>query len=327
MNSTNLISTIPLLQVQDLKTYFPVTGGFLRRITGYVKAVNQVSLVVYPQQMVAVVGESGCGKSTLGQSILGLIRPTAGQIWMHQKELLIQNPKSWTPFRKDFQIIFQDPYSSLNPRHTIYEIISEPLVTHRQCLKSELRDRVVFLLEKVGLNADAMHRYPHEFSGGQRQRINIARVIGIRPQLIICDEMVASLDVSVQAQILELLLQLKRDFELALLFISHDLTLVQAVTDWVHVMYLGKIVESGPVEQVFGSPLHPYTQALLEAIPTFDRKRKPKPLEGSVPSPVNLPPGCAFASRCSRAQAQCMTAIPPLLSSEHHSVACFFPLH
>jgi oligopeptide/dipeptide ABC transporter ATP-binding protein len=315
-----------LLEVKGLKTYFPVTGGVFRKTTGHVKAVNDVSLEVAPGEVVSVVGESGCGKSTLGYSILGLTPPTEGEIALSGRQLDISRPSAWDPFRKDFQIIFQDPYTSLNPRHTVFEILSEPLRVHGLHPVRRLPEAVAALLEKVGLSSDYMHRFPHAFSGGQRQRIGIARAIGLNPKLLICDEVVAALDVSVQAQIIQLLMDLKDDLGLSLLFISHDLSLVKAISDRVLVMYLGKIVESAKAEDLFSHPRHPYTAALLESIPTLDRNRRPKLLGGEIPSPVNLPPGCSFAGRCPRVQERCRRDTPALMPAAESMAACFYPV-
>ncbi len=315
-----------LLEVRNLKTWFPVTGGVFRKTVGHVKAVNDVSFSIDPGEVVAVVGESGCGKSTLGYSVLGLVPPTEGEIRLRGRGVDVRSPSAWDAYRKDFQIIFQDPYTSLNPRHTVFELLAEPMRVHKVCPPRELRDRVAMLLGKVGLPADYMQRFPHAFSGGQRQRIGIARALSLDPKLIVCDEVVAALDVSVQAQIIRLLMDLKDEFGLSLLFISHDLSLVKAISDRVLVMYLGKIVESAPAADLFAAPRHPYTAALLESIPTLDRARRPKLLGGEIPSPVNLPPGCAFAGRCARAQDRCRKETPVLLPAAASEAACFFPI-
>ncbi|MEO7424299.1 MAG: oligopeptide/dipeptide ABC transporter ATP-binding protein [Fibrobacteria bacterium] len=326
----------PLLEVKGLKTWFPVTGGVLRKTVGHVKAVNDVSFTIGAGEVVSVVGESGCGKSTLGYSLLGLVQPTAGTLNLAGHSIDIGKPSAWNAYRRDFQIIFQDPYTSLNPRHTVFEILAEPLRAHGLCPAGQLPERVAGLLERVGLSADYMHRFPHAFSGGQRQRIGIARALGLSPKLIVCDEVVAALDVSVQAQIIHLLMDLKAELGLSLLFISHDLSLVKAISDRVLVMYLGRIVEAASAAELFAHPRHPYTAALLESIPTLDRARKPKLLGGEIPSPVNLPAGCAFASRCTRVQDRCRRESPPLMAhatlsmaDAAHNVsesACFFPI-
>ncbi len=324
-----------LLEVKGLKTFFPVTGGVFRKTIGHVKAVNDVTFSMRPGEVLSVVGESGCGKSTLGYSILGLTPPTEGSIAFSGRDLAIDRPSAWNPYRKDFQIVFQDPYTSLNPRHTVFEILAEPMRVHGICSPRDLPAAVAALLEKVGLSADYMHRFPHAFSGGQRQRIGIARAIGLKPKLLVCDEVVAALDVSVQAQIIRLLMDLKTELGLSLLFISHDLSLVKAISDRVLVMYLGKIVESAPADDLFAHPRHPYTAALLESIPTLDRAKRPKLLGGEIPSPVNLPPGCAFAGRCPRAQERCRKESPALFATSGEALhdanaasraACFYPV-
>ncbi len=316
----------PLLDAQGLKTWFPVLGGVFRKTIGHVKAVNDVSFSMHAGEVLSVVGESGCGKSTLGYSILGLTPPTGGKLALMGRPIALGSPSAWNPFRKDFQIVFQDPYTSLNPRHTVFEILAEPLRTHGICATGEIPDRVAYLLGKVGLSPDYMHRFPHAFSGGQRQRIGIARAIGLNPKLIVCDEVVAALDVSVQAQIIQLLMDLKSEMGLSLLFISHDLSLVKAISDRVLVMYLGKIAEEASARDLFAHARHPYTAALLESIPTLDRGRRPKLLGGEIPSPVNLPPGCAFAGRCAHARDRCRQETPELLAAGLSRAACFYPM-
>jgi oligopeptide/dipeptide ABC transporter ATP-binding protein len=315
-----------LLEVRNLKTWFPVVGGVFRSTMGHVKAVNDVTFSMGEGEVLSVVGESGCGKSTLGYSILGLTPPTAGSLSLAGKSIDMASPSAWSPFRKDFQIVFQDPYTSLNPRHTVFEIIGEPMRKHGICSSKELPDAVAALLAKVGLSADYMHRFPHAFSGGQRQRIGIARAIALKPKLIVCDEVVAALDVSVQAQIIQLLMSLKDELGLSLLFISHDLSLVKAISDRVLVMYLGKIVEEARAADLFAKPRHPYTAALLESIPTLDRSRRPRLLGGEIPSPVNLPPGCSFAGRCPRVQDRCRKESPVLAQADQSRAACYFPI-
>ncbi len=317
-----------IVSVNNLKTWFPLRAGLLKRITGYVKAVNNVSFEVGKSEIFALVGESGSGKSTLAYSLLGLTLPTAGEIYLTGKPINIKKSSSWKPFRKDFQIVFQDPYTSLNPRHTVFEILSEPMIVHGLCGKREARDWVVELLNKVELSADYLNRYPHAFSGGQLQRLGIARAISLNPKLMVCDEVVASLDVSVQAQILQLLIQLKRELGLSLVFISHDLAVVKAISDRIGVMYLGRIVESASTRDLFNRTRHPYTKALIEAIPTADTsgKNRPKVLEGEIPSPVDLPVGCYFAGRCPCAKTDCLETYPDFTSEGTHSWACFHPL-
>jgi oligopeptide/dipeptide ABC transporter ATP-binding protein len=310
----------------NLKTFFPITGGIFHKVQGYVKAVNDVTLDVKKGEIVSIVGESGCGKSTLGLSLLGLIPPTSGKIFLANKPIDIKRAASWKPFRKDFQIIFQDPFTSLNPRHTVYRILSEPLLHHKIYSKKNVREGVAALLEKVGLSPDHMGRFPHAFSGGQRQRIAIARAICIHPKMIVCDEIVSALDVSIQAQIIHLLMALKNEMALSLLFITHDLSLMKVISDKIYVMYLGKILESEPTKDLFENPQHPYTQALLNSIPTLNRSRRPRILGGEVPSPVNLPRGCIFKSRCPYARDRCGESHPDLTAKNNGRVACYYPL-
>ncbi len=315
-----------ILETKQLSTFFPIKGGILHKVRNFIKAVNDVTLEVNDGEIISVVGESGCGKSTLGLSVLGLVPVTSGDIYLVDKRIDIRKPKSWNPFRKDFQIVFQDPFTSLNPRHTIYRILSEPLLVHNIYSKKEIRDGVADLLEQVGLSPDYMERFPHVFSGGQRQRIAIARAIGVRPRMIVCDEVVSALDVSVQAQIINLLMELRKKMGLTLLFITHDLSLVKAISDRVYVMYLGKILETESSGVLFETPQHPYTEALLHSIPTLDRNRKPQILKGEVPSPVNLPAGCLFQSRCLYSREVCGKRHPDLISRHNGLVACYYPL-
>ena len=301
-------------------------AGVFHKVTNYLKAVNDVTLKVEEGEIVAVVGESGCGKSTLGLSVLGLVPATSGEVFLSGNPIDIKNPGAWKPYRKDFQVIFQDPFTSLNPRHTIYRILSEPLLVHKISTKKTVKDGVANLLDQVGLSPDYTHRFPHAFSGGQRQRIAIARSIGISPRMIMCDEVTSALDVSVQAQIIQLLLELKTRMGLSLLFITHDLSLVKAISDRIYVMYLGKIVESEPTKELFTNPQHPYTEALLKSIPTLDRKKRPQIIKGEVPSPLNLPPGCIFESRCPYTKNRCKENHPDLLPRNNGQVACYYPL-
>ncbi len=320
MNSTQLV------KIKHLKTWFPTYGGVLRHITGYVKAVDDVSLHVNTGEILSIVGESGCGKSTLGYSVLGLIKPTDGQVLLKGQQIQIKKQNAWKPFRKEFQIIFQDPQTSLNPRHTVFEILAEPMVVHKICKRKQVKEKAAELLEIVGLSPDYLDLYPHAFSGGQRQRLGIARAISLKPKLIVCDEVVASLDVSVQAQILHLLMELKETLGLSLIFISHDLSVVKAISDRIAVMYLGKIVETASSDALFNTPKHPYTKALLEAVPITDTsgKKRPKVLAGEISSPVNLPKGCYFAGRCPRVQEQCYKNYPNISSKNGHSWTCFY---
>ncbi len=316
------------LRTHSLKTWFPVRGGIFQKTIGHIRAVDDVSISVGSGEIVSIVGESGCGKSTLGNSIIGLVKPTAGDIFLQGQKLDTQKAKSWLHFRKDFQIIFQDPYSSLNPRHTLYEILAEPMLFHKVCTKKTVRDKVAGLLSQVGLSADYMDRFPHAFSGGQRQRISIARALGLNPKVLICDEIVSALDVSVQAQIIHLLLELKNTFNLSLLFIAHDLSLVKAISDRIYVMYFGKVVETSNSAGLFGSPRHPYTRALINSVPTLNKKRPPISLKGEVPSMLTPLPGCSFYTRCVNRTSRCAGSSPALISlGEGESVcACFNPL-
>ena len=316
----------PLLSAKKLSAYFPITGGLMKKTVGHVRAVHEVSLEVNSGEVVALVGESGCGKSTLGFSLLGLTPPTSGEIELLGNPINIHKTSSWKPYRKDFQIVFQDPYTSLNPRLTVFELLSEPLIAHGLVPRLKLREAAADLLRQVGLSPDILDRFPHAFSGGQRQRLCIARALGLKPKLLVCDEVVSALDVSVQAQIVNLLLDLKKDHNLSLLFITHDLSLVRSIADRVLVMYLGNIVETATAGDLFNAPRHPYTRALMDSIPTLDRGKRPKPLEGELPSSSNPPPGCTFAGRCPRAFDRCRVEKPELVADGNRSVACFDPL-
>jgi oligopeptide/dipeptide ABC transporter ATP-binding protein len=309
----------PILATENLRMYFPVKGGIFRRAVASCKAVDGVSLTIQPGETLGLVGESGCGKSTLGKSIARLYEPTGGSIKFEGNELAGLSRRQLKPFRREIQMIFQDPYESLNPRHTVGAIIEEPFVIHNMGTRVERRQWVAELLDKVGLHESAAGRYPFEFSGGQRQRIGIARALALKPRLLICDEPVSALDVSIQSQILNLLMELQRDLGLSYLFISHDLAVVKHISDRIAIMYLGKIVELGDSEAIYKNPRHPYTKALLSAIPVPDPTYVPdrQILEGDVPSPIDPPPGCAFAPRCPvKASAECETRVPELVEVE-----------
>lgn len=288
-----------LLRVDRLKKYFPVKGGVLMRAKAQLKAVDEVSLAIYPGETLGLVGESGCGKSTLGKCICRLYEPTGGDIYFRENCITHLNSRNLKPYRRDIQMIFQDPAESLNSRHSIGDILEEPFIVHGMGDAAKRRKEVARLLDIVGLPASAANRFPFEFSGGQRQRIGIARSIALNPKLIVCDEPVSALDVSVQSQILNLMLDLQREFNLSYLFIAHDLAVVKHISERIAIMYLGKIVELGPADLIFSNPLHAYTKALISAIPVPNpgAKRDRILLQGDVPSPINPPPGSAFAHR------------------------------
>ena len=305
-----------LLQVADLQTHYQTARGLL-------KAVDGVSFQIAPGESVGLVGESGCGKSTLGKAILGLAPVTGGVVRFDGREVSRLAGRARAPFRRRMQMIFQDPYGSLNPRHSIGEILGAPLAVHGLGNAAERQQKVERLLAKVGLPADSIHRYPHEFSGGQRQRIGIARALILGPDLVVCDEPVSALDLSVQAQIINLLVSLKGEFGLSFLFISHDLSVVRYFSDRVLVMYLGVIVESAMARQLWRRPLHPYTQALIAAVPDPARRRQAAPLAGDLPGPQDIPPGCRFHPRCALASARCRIEAPlPRVLAPGHQVAC-----
>lgn len=314
-----------LLNVDHLKQYFPIKGGILGRTVNHVKAVDDISFQIYEGETLSIVGESGCGKSTTGRAILRLDEPTSGSIHFKEKDLLSLGKKEMRKIRKDLQVIFQDPFASLNPRQTIGQILGEALAIQNVVPKEERKARIEELLGHVGLRPEAMERYPHEFSGGQRQRVGIARALAVDPKLIICDEAVSALDVSIQAQVLNLLKSLQKKFSLTFLFISHDLGVVRHISDRVMVMYLGKIVEIADKKSIFENPQHPYTRALLSAIPVPNpvHQRERIILTGDVPSPINPPSGCRFHTRCPFAIDICKTQAPELkISEQNHQVAC-----
>ncbi len=319
-----------LIDVKGLKVHFPIKGGILGRTVANVKAVDGVDLFVRSGETLGLVGESGCGKSTTGRAILQLIRPTAGSVNFDGVELTKLSKDQVRKKRAEMQMVFQDPFGSLDPRYTVGQIISEPLENFKRGNRNEIRDEVTRLLEVVGLNPYYVNRFPHEFSGGQRQRIGIARALALRPKLVVADEPVSALDVSIQAQVLNLMKDLQGDFGLTYLFVAHNLSVVKHISDRVAVMYLGRVVELAKSEDLYEMPLHPYTQALLSAIPVPDpdieSRRKRIILEGDVPSPVNPPSGCNFHPRCWKAQQICREVIPPLEEKQfNHYAACHFP--
>jgi len=314
-----------LLKIEGLKKYFPIQGGIFSKTVGYVQAVDGVSFHVDKGEIMGLVGESGCGKTTVGRLILRLYEPTAGEIYFEGANISKLSGHEMRNARKILQIIFQDPYGSLNPRMTIGDIIGEPLLIHNIAKGKEREQRVADILETVGMSPRYMKRYPHEFSGGQRQRIGIARALALNPKLIVCDEPVSALDVSIQAQVINLLEDLQGKFGFTYLFIAHDLSVIKHISDRVAVMYLGKIVELANTEELYGNPLHPYTEALLSAVPIPDPSlnRKRIVLEGDVPSPINPPSGCHFRTRCKYAKKICIEEEPPLIElARGHYVAC-----
>ena len=318
-----------LLDVDNLKMHFPIYGGILRRRTGTVYAVDGVSFQVKAGETLGLVGESGCGKTTAGRSIIKLHKPTAGNVFFDGKNVLKLGREELRQMRRDLQMIFQDPFESLNSRHTVGDIIQEPFVIHRIGTVEEQKDRVSKILDRVGLARNVRDRFPHEFSGGQRQRIGIARAIALRPKMIVCDEPVSALDVSIQSQILNLLLDLQKELRLTYLFIAHDLAVVKHVSDRIAVMYLGRIVEYADADRLYKTPMHPYTMALISAIPVPDptAKSKRQVLYGDVPSPIHPPSGCRFHTRCPYVIERCRVEEPVLLptaaaAGNAHQVAC-----
>lgn len=314
-----------ILQANALKKYFPIKKGFFMREVGQVKAVEDVDLVIYRGETLGLVGESGCGKSTLGRSLIRLYEPTSGSIQFDGEDFLNLKGEHLRKKRRDFQMIFQDPYASLDTRMTVGQIVEQPFKIHGLLSKTERELRVKQLLELVGLKASHVNRYPHEFSGGQRQRISIARAISLNPKLIICDEPVSALDVSIQAQVLNLLKDLQDQLKLTYLFISHDLSVIEHTCDRIAVMYLGRIVEIGTREELFKNPRHPYTRALMSSIPVIGqgKKKMHKILSGEIPSPINPPSGCAFHPRCSFKIKECSEIIPQLRLAHTSSVSAF----
>lgn len=319
-----------LLEVNGLKMHFPVHGGLFYQQVATVFAVDGVSFTIEQGKTMGLVGESGCGKSTIGRTLLRLYEATEGEVTFEGQDITRLDARSLRDLRADMQMIFQDPYESLNPRHTVGSILEEPFVIHQLGNPVERRQKVLKLLDRVGMPADAMDKYPHEFSGGQRQRIGIARAIALEPKLIICDEPVSALDVSIQSQILNLLLELQQEMGLAYLFIAHDLAVIKHVSDRIAVMYLGRIVEIADSEALYANPLHPYTQALIASIPVPDPEQRKDfvPLKGEVPSPLNPPAHCHFVERCPYAQEICNKQTPSLVAvtndNKSHQVACHF---
>jgi oligopeptide/dipeptide ABC transporter ATP-binding protein len=315
-----------LLTVEDLKVHFPITRGLLGRTVGHVYAVDGVSFMLAEGETLGLVGESGCGKTTTGLSVMRLIEPTGGRIHFAGRDVTAMDQTQLRLLKRNIQVIFQDPYSSLDPRMTVNQIVAEPMIIHGVHTPAERRERVAFLLEKVGLTAEQGRRYPHEFSGGQRQRIGIARALALNPRLVIGDEPVSALDVSIQAQIINLLIELQAEFGLSYIIIAHDLAVVEHLCDRIAVMYLGKIVETADYGGIYRQPKHPYTQALLSAVPVADPdiKKQRILLSGDVPSPIQPPPGCAFHPRCWQRMERCSRETPQLKEvSGGHLAACF----
>jgi len=320
-------TAIPFLDIKGLKTHFPVEKGiFFRKTVATVKAVDGVDLELKQGEILGLVGESGCGKSTLGRTMLQLLEPTAGSVRLEGRELVGLRGSELRAARKDFQMIFQDPYASLNPRMTVYDTLAEAILAHKSVPKKQIPDKVAELMNKVGLSPRFIKKYPHEFSGGQRQRIAVARALAVEPRFLVADEAVSALDVSIQAQIINLLAKLSREMNLTLIFISHDLSVVKHIADRIAVMYLGRIVEIGPAESLFDDPQHPYTRALVSAVPVPDpdreRERQRILLPGDPPSPLNPPKGCTFHPRCPHAVEACNASFPAWSQQGDRQVAC-----
>lgn len=314
-----------ILKAESMQVYFPITKGVLARTVGHVQAVDGISFHLEKGETLGIVGESGCGKTTAGMALMGLTPPTGGKVWFEGKDMATLSRKEMNSLRRKMQLIFQDPYSSLNPRMTVNQILSDPMDVHSIYTGRERAARLAFLLETVGLSPEHGRRYPHEFSGGQRQRIGIARALALDPEVLIGDEPVSALDVSIQAQIINLLMDLKKDFDLSLIVISHDLAVVEYLCDRILVMYLGKIIEEAPYAELYNKPKHPYTQALLSAAPVSDplASKKRILLEGDIPSPIDPPSGCRFHTRCPQKMDIC-TRVEPYFSNmgDGHVVAC-----
>jgi oligopeptide/dipeptide ABC transporter ATP-binding protein len=323
--------TQPLLKLEGLKKHFPTSsGGAFSKVKGTVKAVDGIDLEINAGQTIGLVGESGCGKTTAGRTILKLYEPTEGKIIFEGEDLAPLTPRKMKPYRSQMQMIFQDPFASLNPRHTVGSLIAAPFQIQGITPEGGIIEEVQRLMKRVGLNPEHINRYPHEFSGGQRQRIGVARAIALKPKLIVADEPVSALDVSIQAQVVNLLEDLQAEFNMAYIFVAHDLSVVQHISDRVIVMYLGKVMEEADKVDLFSHPRHPYTKALLSAVPVPDpkigRSRERIILKGDLPSPVNPPSGCVFNTRCWKAQDRCRTEVPQLMQiGTNHRIACHFP--